>query len=787
MPVVRALLRLARRPATRAGRALLGLAAVTTAAAAICRLGDDGVDRFPSVAAVLGLLGAAVGALALMVFLYQQIRERAVSLLFEAVLCVAAIGLFPWAMAMNSGSPVGSTVRWLPVAADAVVVAIGLHLLRTTKGTDARYAYVVSAFAVLLAADVVTASGIDGGGALPQSMAVVQLIACCALALVTILPSVGQPGARPASSSSRLGPGRIAAPLGLTLVAPALFALQAVSGQAPSLGVVLGGTSVVAFLVAVYLVRQVQEGARAEYRAYHDPLTGLPHRAMFHDRLEEALEDADRTDTKLGVMFLDLDRFKMINDSLGHAVGDQLLQRVAERLQSALRQSDVVARMGGDEFMVLLPTVSADDDCIAVADKVLSAFARPFVVGDRSLRTSTSIGIAMFPEHGTDADTLAMNADLAMYRAKANGRNRYSFYASDMGARARLKHSLGHSLRAALEDGGLRLEYQPKIGTARGDVTGLEALARWSHPHLGPVPPTAFVALAEETGLIGSLGEWVLDTACGQIGEWLRRDSLEIPVAINVSAREFAHAHVAARVEAALARHDVPPRLLELEITESIFIDDLERASEALYTLRDMGVRCYIDDFGTGYSGLTYLSRLPIYGLKIDQSFVDAIGWLSGEQIVDAVIAMARGLGMKIVAEGVETPEQAEFLVNRGCNELQGRLYCPPLPAPDVIHRVRSIARRTPSPAPVEPVESSPASGAASADIAALLVAVCTTDQVIGVDVVEITNVLDSLGISEPCANLVGDASPVRGRPRSPRGSTADASNGDLVRVVGTE
>jgi diguanylate cyclase (GGDEF)-like protein len=474
---------------------------------------------------------------------------------------------------------------------------------------------------------------------------------------------------------------------------------------------------------------------------------------MFHDRLDVALAQARRTNARVGVMFLDLDRFKSINDSLGHTVGNQLLQRVAERLQLCVRAADTVARMGGDEFMVLLPSIDGTRDCTTVAEKLLQAFAEPFSVGSRELVTSTSIGIAMFPDNGEDADTLAKNADVAMYRAKSEGRNRFQTYTPDMTARAQVKLSLESSLRIALESDALELYYQPKIDTKTHEIVGLEALARWQHRDFGFVPPTAFIPLAEESGLIVPLGEWVLESACAQIRQWSDTADLLIPVAINLSAREFTHTRVDTRIAAALERHHLSPDLLQLEITESIFMHDLGAAREALINLRNMGVRCSIDDFGTGYSGLTYLSQLPIYSLKIDQSFIQKIGFSpNGDRIVDAVIALARGLNMRVIAEGVETEGQATFLFSHGCDEMQGLLFCPPLSAGALTEQLGSWSDPS-SPHEARPLRAAtvvPTNQAIRAEeVTRLLQALCTNQSIAASDEAGIPGVLAALHARE--------------------------------------
>jgi diguanylate cyclase (GGDEF)-like protein len=730
---------------------------------AVARAFDEPGGPFPSTLGILATAGVGLVGLGLFLLLQQQRRDHCLGVLFEAILCVATLGFIPWALWAGASGPGDAALRSLPAMVAAVALWLGIRLVGDAEDRAHTADLAVSALFWMVVVDVVVASGVAAAVTEAQrSLEVVRLAAGCALAVAAVNFVRRLPVDRTATLPSQLGPGKVAAPLGLTLLAPALFALQAIQGDPPGLSVVLTGSSVMAFLVAVYLVRQVQESARAELRANHDALTGLPNRAMFHDRLEVALAHARREHARVGVMFLDLDRFKSINDSLGHGVGNQLLQRVAERLAQSVREGDTVARMGGDEFMVLLPSVDTGHDCVTVAEKLLHTMAEPFVLGSRELVTSASIGIAIFPDNGRDGETLAKNADIAMYRAKASGRNAFQLYTPDLSVRAQVKHSLESGLRSALENGALELHYQPKIDAVTRQIVGLEALARWPHAEFGFVPPTAFIPLAEETGLIVPLGEWVLETACAQINQWADATGARIPVAINLSAREFTHKPIDARIADALDRHGLAAGLLELEITESIFMHDLFAASEALFNLRNMGVRCSIDDFGTGYSGLTYLSQLPIYSLKIDQSFIRRIGSSrSGDRIVDAVITLARSLDMRVIAEGVETDGQATFLVSRGCDEMQGRLFCPPLSAVDVEELLRgdrdppgplgepADAHAAPAPprdARAEPVAVGARVGAPVVDVPGVLEALCTNQSLGESDEPGILAILRALG-----------------------------------------
>jgi diguanylate cyclase (GGDEF)-like protein len=686
---------------------------------------------------VLSMAGAALVACALAALLRARMPDRWVGVLFEGALAVAILAFLPWAFAARANDAASTALRFTPVVVDAFVVWLVVRLTASLRRRGVML--ILASFVCLVVADAAIAAQVVAGDAVSQELlALLRLWSCVILAVAVLDPVLREPVEQVSILSPRYGPGKVAASLGLTLLAPAVFALQAFSGQPPRLAVVLSGSSVLAFLVAAHLARQAHEGVTSEYRAHHDALTGLPERTMFLDRLDVALAQARRTGSRVGVMFLDLDRFKTINDSLGHAVGNQLLQAVAERLRACVREADTVARVGGDEFMVLVPDVESEAACDVVGEKLLAAFAQPFGIGGRELVTSTSIGIAIFPDNGTDADTLTKNADIAMYRAKSSGRNTYQHYTPDLSTRARAKHTLESRLRAALDDGELELHYQPRVDPMSGSVVGFEALARWPHPELGFVPPTAFIPLAEETGLIVPLGDWVLDEACRQTRRWSESAGLRVPVAVNLSAREFMAKHVEHRIARALHTHGLSPEMLELEITESIFMHDLSAASDVMVGLRDMGVRCSIDDFGTGYSGLTYLSQLPIYSLKIDQSFVERIGsTYSGERIVEAIITLARSLSMKVVAEGVETHAQAEFLRSHRCDEVQGILFSPPLDA-EAVGQLLDGTRAWSAAGVV-------AMGAPSEDIAALLRAVGTNGQMDPGDESRINEVLTRL------------------------------------------
>jgi diguanylate cyclase (GGDEF)-like protein len=419
-----------------------------------------------------------------------------------------------------------------------------------------------------------------------------------------------------------------------------------------------------------------------DHLAHHDVLTDLPNRLLLQDRLSQAIEVSCRQGRQLALMYMDLDRFKHINDSLGHAVGDHLLQLVAKRLVECVRHSDTVSRQGGDEFVLLLPLIEHAEDAALSAQKILAALTLPHHVDGHDLHVSVSIGISIFPDDGRDAQALIKCADTAMYCAKESGRNNYKFFEPEMNARAVQRQTVEASLRRALEAQEFVLHYQPKINLETGAIVGVEALIRWQHPERGLLSPGEFVSIAEDCGLILPIGRWVLREACRQGQAWLLDGLPPITVAVNTSALEFRAKDFVNNLRAILAETGLAPRYLELELTESVLMRDAESADSVLRAISDMGVKLAIDDFGTGYSSLSYLRRFPIDTLKIDQSFVKQMSANPDDAtIVSAVISMGKSLKQRVIAEGVETPEQYRFLRAQQCEEGQGYYFGRPVPA----------------------------------------------------------------------------------------------------------
>jgi diguanylate cyclase (GGDEF)-like protein len=461
---------------------------------------------------------------------------------------------------------------------------------------------------------------------------------------------------------------------------------------------VLGGVTVLLLLLYLFLLMIVRRAdrvikaheneerkAQAEqihYMAYHDPLTGLANRALFKDRFQ----------SPLGIMFIDIDRFKVINDSLGHEGGDAVLIEAAKRIRACLRASDTACRIGGDEFTVILENLPTNEDAAQAAMRLIQKFSEPLKVGDREIIVTASIGISIYPGATHDVQRLLKDANAAMHEAKESGRNRHVFYTQEMDARAQesLEYEMG--LRKALQNGEFLIYYQPRVNTATGKVVGAEALLRWQHPSRGIIAPDNFIPLLEDTGLVIPVGEWVLLQACRQCQGWHDAGNPSLNVSVNLSMKQFRSGSLLASVRRALAESGLPPRFLELELTETVLVDDAEQALDLMRELKDIGVSISIDDFGTGYSSLNYLRRFPIDLLKIDSSFIHDVVRNRGDAAITTTIAvMAKTLRLGILAEGVETREQARFLKTIGCHDMQGHLFGPAIPAEDFGAQLASI------------------------------------------------------------------------------------------------
>lgn len=422
------------------------------------------------------------------------------------------------------------------------------------------------------------------------------------------------------------------------------------------------------------------------FQATHDYLTRLPNRALLLERIDQAIHMAGRSGSQVAVMFVDLDHFKNVNDSLGHVAGDELIRVIAERLRHNVRDSDTVARLGGDEFVLLIPEVRRDSGVVTRAvERVLAAIEQPCVIGDQEYLITCSIGVSLYPDDGVDGETLLKNADIAMYRAKQTGRNGFHFFTAELDERTTRRLKLEQQLRVAINEQQFCLYYQPKFATASGQLMGVEALIRWFRPGIDQViMPSQFIPLAEETGLINALGKWVLDEACRKLSDWIDRGIMPVPVAINLSARQFMNPGLVDMVATALQYHAIAPELLVIEVTETCLAVEEELFLEKLAALRSLGVSIAIDDFGTGYSNMRSLRTMPVDYIKIDRSFLPGVEHNSRDRaIYRAMIAMAGHLGLKVVSEGVENRQQYEFLRDAGCDEVQGFHFARPMPAGD--------------------------------------------------------------------------------------------------------
>jgi diguanylate cyclase (GGDEF)-like protein len=454
-----------------------------------------------------------------------------------------------------------------------------------------------------------------------------------------------------------------------------------------------GDTILVLMLAMIFVWRKLDR--RIQILANFDTVTGLPNRNLLHDRISQAISFARRYDKITAILFIDLDDFKVVNDSLGHNVGDLLLKELGKRLTSCVREVDSVARLGGDEFVIVLTGMAHQDGVVFIAEKVLDSLSRPFLLEGHEIFISSSIGIASFPKDGEDEVTLLKHADSAMYHAKERGKGHYQFYAAEMNELALERLSLINDLHRALERSEFVLYYQPQVNLKTGKITGVEALVRWQHPHKGMIPPSKFISAAEETRLILPLGEWVLYTACSQAVKW-HNEGYDITVAVNISALQVEEHRLLELVDDTLRMTGINPKYLELELTENILIERSDAINRIFQQLREKGVRMAIDDFGTGYSSLSYLSKLPIDKLKIDRSFVrDIADDADDRSIVEAIISMSHSLRLKAIAEGVETPEQKEILHRLNCDEMQGFLYSKPLPCSELSAMLATHARRT--------------------------------------------------------------------------------------------
>ncbi|MES9990310.1 MAG: EAL domain-containing protein [Candidatus Thiodiazotropha sp.] len=473
------------------------------------------------------------------------------------------------------------------------------------------------------------------------------------------------------------------------------FESRAVPIELSSIGIyTTNGDKTKSFIGTYGVARDITERKQAEelikYQLYHDLLTNLPNRSLFRDRLNMAMAQSKRSGKKLAVMYLDMDRFKIINDSLGHFVGDELLKLVGQRLRSELREADTLARVGGDEFNLLIPEINDIHDARNLAEKILRLTSEPFIIKSEEIFISFSIGISIYPSDGDTKDMLIKNADIAMYKVKNAGKNGYAFYSEKMKTHFSQSLDIENGLRKAISTDELCLYYQPQFDIDSGQIRGVEALVRWQHPDKGTIQPNEFISVAEESGLIIPLGEWVLRKACTDIKRWMEEESLTLNLSVNISMQQLEMDQFVSKALKIIKRHELPKDSLELEITEHAIMQDMDKAIDALTRFSHKGIRIAIDDFGTGYSSLGYLQHLPINTLKIDRSFVQSIKISEDNSIIDAIIAMAKGLGLNLIAEGVENQTQIDHLSKAGCGLAQGFYYSHPVPENELLKFIKA-------------------------------------------------------------------------------------------------
>jgi diguanylate cyclase (GGDEF)-like protein len=665
-------------------------------------LAVDAVRDVPRQVVALRVLAAAAlflaGAVALVA---KRLRAAAIELVIESSISTAGLALLAYCLVLDPlanepGVQADAVIAFFAVVLSVAALVMYGWLLSVdpeAKGT----ATGMFAFCGLsvLASGVVALCGVLAVPVDPRLRVALVIIGLCGLFASAAHPD-HRVFANPALTveSNRIGHRAVMA-MTAVVVGPILVTLSLLTDLSISLAVTAMGSSLLSVAVCAHVFRLLRRWGALEHEVHHDGLTGLPNRAYFNNRLELAVGLARTERRTAAVMFLDLDRFKNVNDSLGHSAGNDLLVLVARRLRSAVDSSVVVARLAGDEFAILIPSVRNYRHTRTIANGILEVFQEPFPVQRRNLYVTPSIGVAHYPTDGVTPSELLEHADAAMYRAKERGRNTVELYTPDHRAQAFNKLDLETALHHAIDNGELQLHYQPKVNLRTGRVCGVEALVRWEHPILGPIPPDEFIPLAEESGLIALIGRWSLVEACRQGRTWLAEGIEGVTVAVNLSPRQFQLQRVQDLVAEVLRATGLPGYLLELEITESLALQDPDGVRAVLDDVHRMGVKCSIDDFGVGYSGLGYLDQFRFDAIKIDRTFVDRIDE-NGAPIVTAVIAMAKGLEIDVVAEGVETLEQLDFLRRHGCDMMQGYLFSRPLPAEDlgpILRRVLETPR----------------------------------------------------------------------------------------------
>jgi diguanylate cyclase (GGDEF)-like protein len=624
---------------------------------------------------------------------YRRIREADVAV--EGALVGAAAGIVLQVVLSNwrpqdTVSVWGDAAGAFPAALiglDVAVLVVGLRGLMSRAARRGPLGPLIMGVVFVLSSHVVQAITMARGTAPGGAAEVLAAIGVACLAGAVVHPRAAAEPQQLAEEAPLFSAGHASIVVVALLAGPAVLAVQALRNVTASATVATGAV-LSGVVLACYLVGLLQERAATEHQATHDPMTGLPNRVLFTDRLERAIAHARRNDTPVGVLFIDLDRFKDVNDTFGHAAGDHLLRTVAARLQPCRREEDTLARLSGDEFAVLLPHLAAPSDVMVVVQRVLDALGEPVTIAGERTLIAASIGVAVYPDDGDSADEILSSADAAMYLAKESPGNSYEIFSSTLATKAHERIRLESALYTGIQRNELELHYQPIVDATSGRTVGAEALVRWMHPEKGLVLPGQFIPVAEQSDLIVLLGERVILEACEQSRRWGDLGLRDVSVAVNASSRHFSRGLVST-VTAALRATGADPGNLVIELTESTAVDNLDAVVAALDELRQLGVRSAIDDFGTGYCGLRYLSTLPVDCLKIDQSFIQGMT-PSAAAIVAATIAMGHSLGLSLVAEGVETDEQHRFLRAKGCDRIQGYLIGRPVPADEFTDRLRA-------------------------------------------------------------------------------------------------
>ncbi len=645
------------------------------------------------------LLGAAtLSALGAIRLVMHRIGSRPTITERETAIVSAGIGLMFFVLLVEPDAITNSDLFWAVLATSAVglslfTVVYLFWLLSHDKATAS-----VPLFMTVGAKTLLLAIGIEM--LVPFEARWVGTLTIVGIALTTASfahPSAFHVFSPAVITSSEVNVRRSLTSFSVVLVGPVLIGVDLLSSLELSLPVVTVGSSALSLVVAVHLLELVRRWVAVEHQGQHDPLTSLPNRPLFFNRLEMAIESARLRDARFVTMFLDLDRFKAVNDTLGHDAGDELLRQVATRLHDAsLRVGPdlTVARLGGDEFSILVPQVKDARHSHAIGRLFLDQFLEPFDVGLRDIYVTPSIGIAEYPKDGETVEELIENADTAMFEAKERGRNMVVSYSPEQRVPGAHRLEIEAALHRALENDELELYYQPQIDITTGKIFAVEALLRWEHPTLGQISPEKFVPVAEESSLIDHIGQWILDEACTAAARWGEIGLPEINVAVNLSPRQFQKAvHLTDNVSRALRMSGLAPERLELELTESLALEKPEQVNETLVRFREMGIRTAIDDFGVGHTGLDYLDRIEVDTLKIDRSFINRIGE-SGAPLVTAVISLAKGLNLDVIAEGVETRAQVNFLKSHGCRYMQGFLFSKPLTGAQLEQVLRNQTRR---------------------------------------------------------------------------------------------